>query len=110
MKKRILISVVFVLSLMCLFAISISAATTNEFSNAPTLLDNIDLTGMSTDTTSRVVLMHETTKDGVTTQNFTTYPSQYIVKSNGDFAIDYSKINAALISRNFVCGWLRYKN
>ena len=96
MKKRILISVIFALSLVCLFAISISAATTNEFAKSPTILDNIDLTGMSTDTTSRVVLMHEVTVDGVTTQYYTTYPSQYIVKSSTDFTIDYSKINAAL--------------
>ena len=96
MKRKVIVALVLTLILACALAISISAATTNEFAQTPTTLENIDLTNMSTDTTARVVLMHEVTVDGVTTAHYTTYPSQYIVKSSGDFAIDYSKINAAL--------------
>lgn len=99
MKRKVIVALVLTLILACALAISISAATTNEFAQTPTTLENIDLTNMSTDTTSRVVLMHEVTVDGVTTAHYTTYPAQYIVKSSGDFAIDYSKINAALADK-----------
>jgi hypothetical protein len=50
-------------------------------------IDGIDLTDMSTDATSRVVLT-----DG--NGNYYTYPSQYIVTNNGAFTYDFSKINA----------------
>ena len=72
--------------LFCLLAFSVSAATTDEFGVAEKI-DGIDLTGMSTDATSRVVLT-----DGK--GNYYTYPSQYVVTNDGLFTYDFSKINA----------------
>ena len=92
MKKRF---VLFALSIFCLsflFAFGVCAATTNEFGEVETS-EIIDLTGMSTDTSARVVLF-----DGT---EYHTYPSQYIVKSAGDMALDFSKINAAFEGKSY---------
>ena len=86
MTKKLLLMLTMTVMLLCVFAFSVSAATTDEFGEAE-LIDGIDLTDMSTDTTSRVVLT-----DG--NGNYYTYPSQYIVTKNGTFTYDFSKINA----------------
>lgn len=86
MKKRLFFMLTMTIMLVCIFAFSVSAATTNEFGVAEKI-DGIDLTDMSTDTTSRVVLT-----DG--NGNYYTYPSQYVVTNNGAFTYDFSKINA----------------
>ena len=86
MKKRLFFILSMAILLFCVLSISVSAATTNEFGVAEKI-DGIDLTNMSTDTTSRVVLT-----DG--NGNYYTYPSQYIVTNNGVFTYDFSKINA----------------
>ncbi len=84
MKKRIILFTLIIACLTFLFAIGVSAATTNEFGTLETST-TIDLTGMSTDTKARVVLF-----DGT---EYHTYPSQYIVKNAGDIAYDFTKIN-----------------
>ncbi len=86
MKKHIVLCLAMTLILMCLFAISISASTTDEFDIAETST-TIDLTGMSTDAKARVVLY-----DGT---EYHTYPAQYIVTSATDFTVNFDKINAA---------------
>ena len=86
MKKRVILSFVIALFMVCFFAISISAATTNEFGTLETST-TIDLEGMSTDTKARVVLF-----DGT---EYHTYPAQYIVTSAGDMAFNFEKINTA---------------
>ena len=86
MKKRVILSFVIALFMVCFFAISISAATTNEF-GTPETSTTIDLEGMSTDTKARVVLF-----DGT---EYHTYPAQYIVTSAGDMAFNFEKINTA---------------
>ena len=55
MKKRIFLFTLLAVCFTLLFAIGVSAATTNEFGTVETS-DKIDLTGMSTDTKARVVL------------------------------------------------------
>ena len=92
MKKRVILSFVIALFMVCFFAISISAATTNEFGTLETST-TIDLTGMATDSDVYCVLY-----DGT---EYHTYPSQYIVKNTGDFAYDFSKINAAFTGKSY---------
>ena len=86
MRKKLLLMLTMTVMLLCVFAFSVSAATTNEFGVAEKI-DGIDLTDMSTDTTSRVVLT-----DG--NGNYYTYPSQYVVTNNCAFTYDFSRINA----------------
>ena len=86
MKKKLMLFVVALMALVCIFAISAGAATTNEFGTIETIPD-IDLTGMANDTTSRVVL-----QDG---SEYHTYPSSYIVKDTAIFTLDFTKLNAA---------------
>ncbi len=86
MKKRLLFMLSMAIILVCVLAISVNAATTNEFGAIETI-DGIDLTDMSTDAISKVVLT-----DG--NGNYYTYPSQYIVTNNGAFTYDFSRINA----------------
>lgn len=86
MTKRLFFILTMAIMLVCVFALSVSAATTNEFGVAEKI-DGIDLTDMSTDATSRVVLT-----DG--NGNYYTYPSQYVVTNNGAFTYDFSRINA----------------
>lgn len=81
--KKLIIALAISTLLVCLFAFTVSAS---DFS-AVTTDATIDLSNMSTDTTSRVVLT-----DG---ENYTTYPAQYIVKSNSSLSFDFSKINTA---------------
>ena len=85
MKKLFLILTLCTLA-CCLFAFSVSAATTDEFGTVETV-SGIDLSKMSTDTTSRVVLF-----DGT---EYHTYPANYIVKSSTDFSFDFSKLKTA---------------
>ena len=82
MKKLLFVLAMSTL-LVCLFAFTVSAS---DFS-AVTTDATIDLSNMSTDTTSRVVLT-----DG---ENYATYPSQYIVKSGSSLSLDFAKINTA---------------
>ena len=86
MTKKLLLMLTMAIMIVCVFTLSASAATTNEFGVAETI-DGIDLTNMSTDATSRVVLT-----DG--NGDYYTYPSQYIVTNNGAFTYDFSRINA----------------
>lgn len=88
MKKRLLTMLSMAVILVCLFAISISAATSNEFGAIETI-DGIDLTNMNTDTTSRVVIV-----DG--NGEYHTYPAQYVVSNNTKFKYDFTSINNAL--------------
>lgn len=84
--KKLMLFVVALMSVVCIFAISASAAATNEFGTIETV-EGIDLTGMANDTTSRVVLY-----DG---SEYHTYPSSYIITNAENFTLDFSKINAA---------------
>ncbi|MBE6674090.1 MAG: leucine-rich repeat domain-containing protein [Ruminococcaceae bacterium] len=92
MKKKLFLALALVLFACCLFALSISAAETNEFGAIETS-DTIDLSGMSTDTKARVVLF-----DGT---EYHTYPAQYIVTSATDITFNFDKINAAF-SKSYV--------
>lgn len=88
MKRKVLITSLFVVIFCLLLAVGISAATTDEF-GTPETLDNIDLTGMNTDTTARVVIKRA---DG----EYYTYPSSYVVADNTTFAFSFGAISAAL--------------
>ena len=85
MKRKILFFLTLI-SVFVLLAISVSAATTNEFGTVETS-DKIDLTGMATDTDVRVVLY-----DGT---EYHTYPSQYIVTNATSITFNFTKINEA---------------
>ena len=98
MKKRILLTLAITFILACVFVFSASAvesSTSNAFGTAQKL-EGIDLTGMSTDTTTRVVLMHTVTDETTseTTTYYTTYPSQYIITSAENLTVSFDKINA----------------
>ncbi len=86
MKRKLLLIAIMVIFLACTLALSISAASTNEFGEVETST-KIDLTGMATDTDVRVVLF-----DGT---EYHTYPSQYIVTSATDITLNFDKINEA---------------
>lgn len=88
MKRKVLITLLFAVTFCLLLAVGISAATTDEF-GTPETLDNIDLTGMNTDTTARVVIKRA---DG----EYYTYPSSYVVADNTTFAFSFGAISAAL--------------
>lgn len=84
--KKLSLFIAIMAMLICLFAITVCAASTNEFGTVETS-DKIDLTGMATDTDVRVVLY-----DGA---EYHTYPSQYIVTDATELTFDFSRINAA---------------
>lgn len=86
MKRKITFFLMLI-SVFVLLAISVSAATTNEFGTVETS-DKIDLTGMATDTDVRVVLY-----DGT---EYHTYPSQYVVTNATTITLNFAKINDAL--------------
>lgn len=86
MKKKLFLLLALSALVCCLFTLSVSAAATDEFGALETST-TIDLTGMSTDTKTRVVLF-----DGT---EYHTYPSQYIVTSAGDITLSFDKINDA---------------
>lgn len=96
MKRKIALYALLVVALCVIFAIGISAATTNEF-GTPEVLDGIDLTNMSTDSVARVVL-----KDG---DEYHTYPAQYIVTNADTLTYDFTriqKVNGKSYSKNSV--------
>ena len=86
MKKRIFLFTLLAVCFTLLFAIGVSAATTNEFGTVETST-KIDLTDMSTDANARVVLF-----DGT---EYHTYPAQYIVTNATDITFNFDKINEA---------------
>ena len=88
MKRKIALYALLVVALCVIFAIGISATTTNEFGTLETI-PNIDLTDMNTDATSRIVLVDA---NGV----YHTYPAQYVVSSNTKFYYNFKPINDAL--------------
>ncbi len=85
MKKKLLLLALCAI-ICCFFTLSVSAASTNEFGTVETS-DTIDLTGMATDTQTRVVLY-----DGT---EYHTYPAQYIVTAATDITFNFDKINEA---------------
>lgn len=87
MKKKILLICLMVSLFVVIFALGTSAATTNEFSSTVETIEGINLEGMSTDTTSRVVLY-----DG---NEYHTYPSCYIVTNNASFTYDFTRIGGS---------------
>ena len=70
MKKKFILALCLTAFLVIALAICVQAASTNEF-GAPEVIDGIDLTGMSGDTSARIVV-----KDG---EEYHTYPAQYFV-------------------------------
>ncbi|MBQ8162970.1 MAG: leucine-rich repeat domain-containing protein [Clostridia bacterium] len=86
MKKKTILFIAIIATFMCFMALSVSAATTNEFGTVETS-DTINLEGMATDTDVRIVLY-----DGT---EYHTYPSRYIVTSSTSLALDFTKINEA---------------
>lgn len=117
MKKKIFLSLILASILSLIFAVGVSAASTNEFGTVEKS-NTIDLTGMAQDADLRVVLF-----DGT---EYHTYPSQYIVTSATDITLNFDKINAAFgksytkasvirieIPRHvlkIVGGWFNYSN
>lgn len=96
--KKIFLMLILVCLACCFFALGISAASTNEFGTVETS-NTIDLTNMSTDTKTRVVLF-----DGV---EYHTYPSQYIVTNAGDLTMKFDYINAAFNKQYVVSSVIR---
>lgn len=109
MKKKIFLALAISALLVCLFAVGVSAST--DFSTVVTD-DAFDATGMSTDTSARVVLGTTTIveeevevtdeKTGeVTIQTVSkkvysdcvTYPAYYIVKNSYKLSLDFEQIN-----------------
>lgn len=88
MKKKFLLMISMLIVFCCFFAISINAATTNEF-GTPEIINGIDLTGMNEDTVARVVIVDA---NGA----YHTYPAQYVVSSNTKFYYNFKPINSAL--------------
>lgn len=88
MKKKFLLTISMLIVFCCFLAISISAATTNEF-GTPETINGIDLTGMNEDTVARVVIVDA---NGA----YHTYPAQYVVSSNTKFYYNFKPINTAL--------------
>ena len=96
MKKKLLITAIVVVAMVCMLTISVSAAAPAP--QKPTLsvdfgeVDYIDgFTAPSelyVDTDERVVLVDE---DG----NYVTYPTYYVTKNQATFDFDFSKLNGA---------------
>ena len=86
MKKKLILVAILVIAIMCMLAISISAAATNAFGTVETST-KIDLTGMAEDDDVYCVLY-----DG---EEYHTYPSRYIVTNATTLTFDTSKINEA---------------
>ena len=80
MKKSALFLLILV-ALICIFAFSISAATTDEYGTVETS-ETIDLSKMATDDDVYCVLF-----DGT---EYHTYPSRYIVTSSTDLSASKS--------------------
>ena len=85
MKKSALFLLILA-ALICIFAFSISAATTDEYGTVETS-ESIDLSKMATDDDVYCVLF-----DGT---EYHTYPSRYIVTSSTDLTLNFSYINQA---------------
>lgn len=88
MKKKFLLVISLALLVTCFFAISISAAATNEL-GTPEAVEGIDLTGMNTDTVARVVIVDASGE-------YHTYLTSYILSSDTKFKYNFSPINNAL--------------
>lgn len=88
MKKKVLLVFSMVALATFLFAVSVSAAATNEF-GTPEVIEGIDLTGMNTDTSARVVLVDASGE-------YHTYLTSCILSSNTKFKYNFNPINNAL--------------
>ena len=87
MKKFLLVLSVAAL-VACFFALSVSAAATDEF-GTPEVIDGIDLTNMNADTVARVVIVDAN-------GDYHTYPAMYVVSSSTKFSYNFNPINDAL--------------
>ena len=85
--KKLIFFVVIAALMCCLMAFGVSAATTDEFGTAESL-NNIDLTGMNTDTAARVVIL--------TSTGYRTFPSSYVVTDSTTFCFNFKPISDAL--------------
>lgn len=95
MKKKLFLATVITTILCCLFAIGISAATTNEWGDVETVA-GIDTSAMSTDTTALVVMF-----DGT---EYHTYPANYVITSSSKLTVNYTPLNTALGSNVYASG------
>lgn len=89
MKRKIIISFILAALMTIALAIGVSAATTNEFADTTEQIQGIDLTGMSTDASARVVIVDANGE-------YHTYPAQYVVSNNESFYYNFNPINTAL--------------
>jgi len=87
MKKFLVVLSVAAL-VACFFALSVSAAATDEF-GTPEVIDGIDLTNMNADTVARVVIVDAN-------GDYHTYPAMYVVSSSTKFSYNFNPINDAL--------------
>lgn len=87
MKKFLVVLSVAAL-VACFFALSVSAAATDEF-GTPEVIDGIDLTDMNADTVARVVIVDAN-------GDYHTYPAMYVVSSSTKFSYNFNPINDAL--------------
>ncbi len=97
MKKKILITVLIIVAMVCMFAISVSAAALApqkptldvSFGDVTTIPDFVAPSELYVDTDERFVL---DLGDG----NYVTYPTYYITKNQVAFDVDFGKFNTAL--------------
>ena len=83
MKMKFILALCLTAFLVIALAICVQASSTNEF-GAPEVIDGIDLTGMSGDTSARIVV-----KDG---EEYHTYPAQYFVTNVDTFTYDFNRV------------------
>ena len=102
MKKKLLITAIVVVAMVCMLAISVSAAAPApqkptldvSFGNVTTIPDLVAPSELYVGTTERFVL-------DLGEGNYVTYPTYYITKNQAAFDVDFSKLNAALGGTNY---------
>ena len=89
MKRKILLVLLIVALIACLFTLSVSAATTNEFGEVEAL-DNIDLSKQNKDMGAKMVIVNAKGE-------YHTYPSSYVLLDySNSFYFDFNPISKAL--------------
>ena len=102
MKKKILVTALIVVAMVCMLAVSVSAAAPApqkptldvSFGDVTTIPDFVAPSELYVDTDERFVL---DLGDG----NYVTYPTYYITKNQAAFDVDFNKLNAALGGTNY---------
>ena len=85
MKNKLLLTALMISLLVCLLAVGVFAAETDEFGTVETI-DGIDLSTMSKDADARIVVKD---KNG----EYHTYPSRYFVSNSEKFMYNFKLVN-----------------